>query len=257
MRPGGDVGGQRLHKDLDNTNQGVSHNHGNPTTFFIASEDMLRRASSEAVGKLNGSTFGVESLQETANGEEPQDEKDNDDSDGYDGSKRECRRRSTLKPVFHDPECSPESNGIVPQAQTKESSLSFSNLRHASPPSVSESLTSLSQASQLQNLSLPDSPKSSSTRSFRPSDEESMDEATSQAIISSGEDENDYSSEIQDSSPQLIMPSIKMPSRRPFTDRGKEMGRLKIMIAGDSGKTHRSVFGKASERYRNWQDITY
>ncbi|KAK1780350.1 Septin-domain-containing protein [Copromyces sp. CBS 386.78] len=37
------------------------------------------------------------------------------------------------------------------------------------------------------------------------------------------------------SAPQLIMPSIKMPSRRPFTDQGKSMGRLKVLIAGDSG----------------------
>lgn len=37
------------------------------------------------------------------------------------------------------------------------------------------------------------------------------------------------------SAPQLIMPSIKMPSRRPFTDEGKAMGRLKVMIAGESG----------------------
>jgi len=35
--------------------------------------------------------------------------------------------------------------------------------------------------------------------------------------------------------PQLIMPSIKMPSRRPFTDQGKTIGRLKVLIAGDSG----------------------
>lgn len=37
------------------------------------------------------------------------------------------------------------------------------------------------------------------------------------------------------SAPQLVMPSIKMPSRRPFTDDGKRMGRLKLLIAGDSG----------------------
>ncbi|KAJ5238712.1 hypothetical protein N7468_003331 [Penicillium chermesinum] len=38
---------------------------------------------------------------------------------------------------------------------------------------------------------------------------------------------------------QLIMPSIKMPSRRPFTERGKAMGRFKILLAGapGSGKT--------------------
>jgi len=37
------------------------------------------------------------------------------------------------------------------------------------------------------------------------------------------------------SAPQLIMPSIKMPSRRPFTDEGKRLGRVKVLIAGDSG----------------------
>jgi len=31
------------------------------------------------------------------------------------------------------------------------------------------------------------------------------------------------------------MPSIKMPSRRPFTETGKALGRLKVLIAGDSG----------------------
>ncbi|VBB87028.1 Putative protein of unknown function [Podospora comata] len=44
--------------------------------------------------------------------------------------------------------------------------------------------------------------------------------------------------EIMESSgsvPQLVMPSIKMPSRRPFTEQGKQMGRLKVLIAGDSG----------------------
>ena len=53
------------------------------------------------------------------------------------------------------------------------------------------------------------------------------------------EHENDHhlESAMMDSgsAPQLIMPSIKMPSRRPFTDQGKSMGRLKVLIAGDSG----------------------
>lgn len=35
--------------------------------------------------------------------------------------------------------------------------------------------------------------------------------------------------------PQLIMPEITIPSRRPFTMRGKNIGRLKVLIAGDSG----------------------
>ncbi|KAF3012171.1 hypothetical protein E8E14_005998 [Neopestalotiopsis sp. 37M] len=41
------------------------------------------------------------------------------------------------------------------------------------------------------------------------------------------------------SAPQLVMPSIKMPSRRPFTATGKSLGRLKVLCAGASktGKT--------------------
>ncbi|KAL7271720.1 hypothetical protein RUND412_005500 [Rhizina undulata] len=35
--------------------------------------------------------------------------------------------------------------------------------------------------------------------------------------------------------PQLIMPEITIPSRRPFTEKGKRVGRLKVLIAGDSG----------------------
>jgi hypothetical protein len=35
--------------------------------------------------------------------------------------------------------------------------------------------------------------------------------------------------------PQLVMPSLAMPSRRPFTERGKQMGRLKVAVAGAHG----------------------
>jgi hypothetical protein len=86
------------------------------------------------------------------------------------------------------------------------------------------------------HTSAPSSPKSASTRSLRKSDEESIsDETGSQAIASSGEDETEAQSTLMDSAPQLIMPSIKMPSRRPFTQRGKGIGRLKILIAGNQG----------------------
>ncbi|KAL8388553.1 hypothetical protein RB595_009052 [Gaeumannomyces hyphopodioides] len=43
------------------------------------------------------------------------------------------------------------------------------------------------------------------------------------------------SMEDSESSPQLVMPSIKMPSRRPFSQEGKAIGRLKVLIAGESG----------------------
>ena len=123
-----------------------------------------------------------------------------------------------LKDPLQDPESSPSRLPLIPQV-----------------PSFSHSLASLSLDSQAPLSSLASSPISHSHRSFRPSDEDSLDGAASQAVASDSEDEAGPPPELQDSAPQLIMPSIKMPSRRPFTTRGKSVGRLKIMLAGDSG----------------------
>lgn len=92
--------------------------------------------------------------------------------------------------------------------------------------------------------SLPSSPKSISNHSLRPLDDISIaDELNSQAIDSGDEDERPGSSMRLGLSgaPQLIMPSIKMPSRRPFTERGKAMGRFKILVAGASGSGKTSL----------------
>lgn len=35
--------------------------------------------------------------------------------------------------------------------------------------------------------------------------------------------------------PQLIMPSLTVPHRRPFSHVGKSLGKLKIMVAGRPG----------------------
>ena len=68
------------------------------------------------------------------------------------------------------------------------------------------------------------------------------DEAASQAITSGGEEEEDDIAAGEEAAsgnfmapPQLVMPSLAMPSRRPFTEKGKQMGRLKIAVAGADG----------------------
>lgn len=63
------------------------------------------------------------------------------------------------------------------------------------------------------------------------------EDVASQALSMSQDLDNMDASEMMDSgsAPQLVMPSIKMPSRRPFTDGGKRIGRLKVLVAGDSG----------------------
>lgn len=90
-------------------------------------------------------------------------------------------------------------------------------------------------------------PRSVSLRSLRLSDDEySVDEAASQALTSSAEEEDEVIEETilagheenaveAGPAPQLVMPSIRMPTRRPFTERGKSVGKLKIMVVGPTG----------------------
>lgn len=86
--------------------------------------------------------------------------------------------------------------------------------------------------------SLPSSPKSTSIKSLRPSEASSVaEDAGSQAIFSSGDEEPgpEPPLQLEEAAPQLIMPSIRMPSRRPFTERGKQIGNFKVLIAGSKG----------------------
>ncbi|KAL2140711.1 hypothetical protein VTI28DRAFT_3496 [Corynascus sepedonium] len=71
----------------------------------------------------------------------------------------------------------------------------------------------------------------------RTADDNDDNDADDTGAGTGGETSCEISSSMMDSgsAPQLVMPSIKMPSRRPFTDDGKRMGRLKVLIAGDSG----------------------
>lgn len=42
--------------------------------------------------------------------------------------------------------------------------------------------------------------------------------------------------------PQLIMPSLTVPRRRPFSEVGKSLGKLKIMVSGRNGMpSHESI----------------
>lgn len=227
MGPGGSAhaSGPRKH-----TEPSMVLDQSRPTSFFLANEGMVAKSDSSELG--TDSTFGVRSLQEmTASVADAATEKHGAEVD--DGKSESGRRRSTLKPNTQSRESGTQDSDMISPMNTVDSSPRRLP-RRFSPPSASHSLTSLSKASQDLGLSSPSSPKSNSNLSSRPSDDDSMDEIGSQAIASS-EDEADVSPGLGDSAPQLIMPSIKMPSRRPFTIRGKEIGRLKILIAGDTG----------------------
>ena len=171
-----------------------------PTSFFLARESDIDSRTESSTTELPTPPT-VCSLEEAISGIETS------DNDPF-----VQRRRSTIKP-------------------------GTSNVRSQSSQShKSEPLTPILLPTS-GDASLPSSPKSISSRSLHNPDDGSIsDEVTSQAIASSGEEEEAGTGPGQDSLPQLIMPSIKMPSRRPFTGRGRELGRLKIMVAGGRGK---------------------
>ncbi|KAK4954115.1 hypothetical protein LTR28_006290, partial [Elasticomyces elasticus] len=132
----------------------------------------------------------------------------------------------------------------------------YSHLRRGSNVSGAPSLSPLRLSPAPESgLGTPHRPNS--VRSFQLSDEEGSlgDETSSQNIqSSSGEEEDEEEVLLEsrdgrpdtarprpgtkdqaDSLPELVMPSIAMPARRPFTEKGKRMGRLKIMIVGRRG----------------------
>lgn len=128
-----------------------------------------------------------------------------------------ARRRSTLKPFDLGIRDSPRPS--------------------PGPEAASRPLTPLNPD---ESPSLPSSPKSISNHSLRPLDDISItDEIGSQAIASGDEEDRPTASPQLGpaGASQLIMPSIKMPSRRPFTERGKSMGRFKLLLAGAPGKS--------------------
>ncbi|PGH02035.1 hypothetical protein AJ80_08929 [Polytolypa hystricis UAMH7299] len=211
-----------------------------PEMFFLARDGDMESSQSNTLDGQRDSTYGVQSLEETietvdtygstARPEELQPSRDKE-PEGRTSSPSPFRRTTAIKQGSH---LEAAYEPTEPRQKRNRSVSSSSNL----PPSLP--LTPLILGSPAEPASLPSSPKSTSTRSFRPSDEISIpDEAGDHANVSSDEEHAAESSEIRDSTPQLIMPSIKMPSRRPFTDRGKAMGRFKILVAGapGSGKT--------------------
>lgn len=102
------------------------------------------------------------------------------------------------------------------------------------PPSLSQPMTPI-----LYGVSGPCSAISSS--SSRPNSlAGSLSEYQESFVMSAfgtsdaGRPQSIYSGEVAQ---QFIMPTINVPSRRPFTEAGKGLGRLKLLVAGKSGIT--------------------
>jgi hypothetical protein len=189
-----------------------------PVTFFLARGRDFEEESEDLSSPRKHSP-GVQTLQDTIEEvKQPLSRKASLSIDQESLDPR--RRRSTIK-------------ARSPQPSRRTSSI------HSNAPSLAQEsgIPSLSpSALPSQEPSLPSSPETRSSRSLPQSRaSSSADDNSSQAIASSEDDDPELESAVQDSSPQLIMPSIKMPSRRPFTERGKAIGRCKIMVAGGKG----------------------
>ncbi|GFF43210.1 hypothetical protein IFM51744_05404 [Aspergillus udagawae] len=141
-----------------------------------------------------------------------------------------------------------DENGVdaPPLGRRRSTIRQFDPLRtevSLQPPSDRASSRPLTPLNPDEPSSLPSSPKSVSNQSMKHLDDISITDDLSSHAVGSEDEGNDAreapNSAGFDSTSQLIMPSIRMPSRRPFTDRGKTMGRFKVLIAGacGSGKT--------------------
>jgi hypothetical protein len=206
-------------------------------TYFIASEKALesssRRSSlSQAKSResLKRSNFGVESLDTTTASLTPR-----EDSEGSGRPGKACNhwKKALTKGLAEDEdEAVDRSRSASPRSSPNPS-------RDLSPSESKRCEKTASRPFTPLNAESPFLGSIKSSPSSRRNSEIDFytDDAASQAIVSSGEDEKDGPSEAIDNSSasQLVMPSISMPSRRPFTERGKNMGKIKILLAGDSG----------------------
>ncbi|EFE44070.1 conserved hypothetical protein [Trichophyton verrucosum HKI 0517] len=197
--------------------------NASPAAFFLSRGNVMDGSDASAPGTPNESTYGVQSLSDTID-------------DGISGP---------LPPFHNDVHATPEgdigssplsatSRAVMPNTQEHKTEDSLKPPPYPlSDIGITLSGTPSFIGSPGEPFSLPSSPKSSSTRSLRNIDDmpavEESGYADGEPYVNEGPVE---STELQDSTSQLVMPSIKIPSRRPFTDRGKAMGRLKILLAG-------------------------
>lgn len=205
-------------------------------TYFMADEKTMEAAqpvtsiTQPKPRDLRQSAYGVESLDTTISSLIY-------DSDEPEETARRSRRKWKRNLGQHMSRNSEEdlenaASLVLMTPSDVSGNVSPTHQRRPSQTAISRPFTPLSFGSPAPPsiISSPDSRRNSEAGSY-------MDDITSQAVASSEDDDPQVDSEMVNSgsAPQLVMPSIKMPSRRPFTEKGKNMGRLKVLIAGDSG----------------------
>lgn len=228
-----------------------------PTTFFMRTEQEMEQSlassqSTHSIGRQRDSTYGVQSLADTLEA-----------AFGVEGSAA-SQGKSPVRSGSHsssaDSTKSPASPLTSPLKKLK---------RKLSGRTTSAPLTPLNidVPSPLPTSAAPSTPTSVSLQSLKLSDEGSVNDETGSQVITSSGDEDDVGTQQGASSsfPQLVMPSIQMPTRRPFTTKGKSMGKLKVLVAGRAGQSPfftsqcicRVITSANVLRQRYWQDVAH
>lgn len=235
-----------------------------PATFFLArnhhcdDDDLSSPDDSDVSHKNNNnnnkdSMYGVQSLDETLQQASLAGSLYDSDQDVFSLSADNRLSNSAVTNQLHHDFDDDDSTSRRPtlklfdlldskrdaSSSSLSSSSSSSMRRFSSGASLSRPLTPLNLSNPDEPSSLPSSPKSFTNQSLKPLDDISItDDLSSQAVASEEEDNEclDAPHSGPDSTAQLIMPSIKMPSRRPFTEQGKAMGWFKVLLAGAPGE---------------------
>jgi hypothetical protein len=240
--PGGDasVATSRSRKSsIADSQDSVVHSTPGPTDFFLASEAEVEKIRDQAakdvaegyspaasMSRSKDSVYGVQSLEDAlgeAFGAKP-------------GSLGAGSTHGSNDPVVgevHNNIDGADTPPVTSSLEHKARSVAITGVGqlHQHPVAVSQPLTPLQTASPAPDWSsnMPSTPKSGSLGSLRLSDEDSqveVDDSGDEGVIRSG-------------TVELVMPSLAMPARRPFTERGRRMGKLKICVAGRQGISYR------------------
>ena len=239
-----------LHKAMNAT---PSANVSGIPSSSTRDDSKMSEAGTHGVSSL-GEAFGTKT---TLRGD---DEREDNDNDGIYRLLRRKRKASKSDPspdtssVAQTPKDPSETDVMSLSSSTgitnTSPALNTSPLRHARHlPQFTESrpLTPLMTGENTPlDSAFPSTPKSGSFKSLRLSDEDDglMEDNASQAIAPSDDEDGHQSiqqeplvDDMGSSMPELVMPSLSMPSRRPFTARGRMMGRLKVCVAGAKGSS--------------------
>ncbi|KAL4903523.1 hypothetical protein BDW74DRAFT_41124 [Aspergillus multicolor] len=231
--------------------QWIDPRSATPSTFFLArSQRPDDREHSPVEENLRNSMYGVQSFDETTS-----------TSSSVAALLSELDTSSVSKPVPIPASPAPsqqwkinleEADDAILTAQHDKTLKGFesSHATRLEPPLHSSNLTSPRPLTPLNFLnsddhsSLPSSPKSITNQSTRHLDEISITDDLSSQAVASGDEDDDSRPTVNpssDSASQLIMPSITIPSRRPFTEKGRALGRVKLLVAGASGSGKTSL----------------